>query len=279
MDRLHTVRMIKVLYRSKSQFETKGKKILASLSKKYGGRLRRAQFRTFCLSSNSMLFPAFALHRTLRKNILGKKAWKRISKQRNRRPITENVAPPASPSRRRVAQPPPKHILVKAEDNGMRSSSGEEEEEDDEDGYSLPRPPGLPPSFDLETPPRPAVRRTSKLTQALTQKEAKSPLLCAECKESKAQGAKDEHGVWYCTQCWKTYQESSQLEKNGSLEDAPVVGIAVAPIVGKATPTNTRRCCAQCQKICSRSDGAEDENGSWYCKRCWVNYAEGTTFM
>ena len=35
MDRLHTVRMIRVLYRSTSQFETKGKKILASLAKKY----------------------------------------------------------------------------------------------------------------------------------------------------------------------------------------------------------------------------------------------------
>ena len=212
------------------------------------------------------------MHRTLRKNILGKKAWKRITKQRNRRPIVVgNVAPPISPSRRQVARPPPKHVLLK--ENSIHEGNSSSEEEDE---YSLPRPPGLPPSFDLETPPRPAVRRTSKLTEALTQPPEKTQ--CSQCKELKVQGAKDEHGIWYCASCWESYHTSSSRPS-----ESAVVGIAVAPVVGVATPTNTKkkegRCCAQCEKTCSRSDGAEDENGMWYCKRCWVNYAEGTTFM
>jgi len=271
--------------------------------------LSRAQFRTFCLSSNSLLFPAFALHRTLRKNILGKKAWKRICRNRNQRPllVSGSVVPPPSPSRRLVAnkQKTPQHVLVKAtieDDHGM------EESDDEDDEYSLPRPPGIEPTF--ETPPRPTVRRTSKLTEALTQK---NKMLCEQCGEYKVVGAKDEHGSWFCTSCWHAYEASTPLhdQRQSELErmpkrtpiktdvagveigtlrtPTPVVGIAVASVVGERTtpsppPSSSSshvitRSCAQCEKICDRNDGANDENGSWYCKRCWVHYAEGNAFM
>ena len=108
--------------------------------------MSRAQFRTFCLSSNSLLFPAFALHRTLRKNILGKKAWKRICRNRNQRPllVSGSVVPPPSPSRRLVAnkQKTPQHVLVKAT---IENDHDMEESDDEDDEYSLPRPPGIEP--------------------------------------------------------------------------------------------------------------------------------------
>lgn len=294
MDIRAVTRMLKHLYQPKSQFDKHGKTILKTLRKKYdGGRLNRAQFFRFALSNSTMLFPAFQLHRSMRKNVLGKKAWKRIyrlrcqrekkkKKERGRksavdpptippnvpgiRPVRDAVAATLSgKSAVHLATPPKVPAITPVRTVSTPSHPGSESS-----GYVLS---SAKASEDMRTPPQPPPCHT--LTFSNIRDDARLSPFARDRVES------DDSGRGFQVKMTTPSQRSVDPVK-----DDHVVNMGVG--VGKIVGTNVNvirahdapdgpiiRTCEECFASCNSDDGGEDENGSWYCRACWVRYSEG----